>query len=127
MSTIFGSQKFQKSIQLILIVVLLTSTMAFLPQPAIAKKGTGSSGTLTAKLNGRKVIVSGSGFPKSHEFVVNAKSGKGNTAKLGTVKSSAVGGFGATYTLPDKFKINKTLTVCVKDNKSNKRTCTTTK
>jgi hypothetical protein len=29
--------------------------------------------------------------------------------------------------LPVKFKITKTLTVCVKDTKSGKRTCTTAK
>jgi len=126
MSKLFGSQKFQKSIQLMLIVALLVSTFAFLPQPAIAK-GKSSVGTLAAKLNGKKVTVTGSGFPKSHEFTLNAKSKKGNTTKLGTLKSSVAGGFSATYTLPDKFKIVKSLTVCAKDNRSNKRTCTTTK
>lgn len=126
MSNMLGSQRFQKITQLFLIVILLASSFAFLPQPAVAK-GTGSKGSLTAKLDGRKVTVSGENFAKSHEFTVNAKSAKGNAAKLGTIKADSNGSFRNTYTLPDKFKIVKTLTVCVKDNRSNKRTCTTTK
>ena len=128
----FGSQRIQKTIQLILIVVILATTFAFLPQPAVAAGQTAltngsSTGTLTAQLVGRKVTISGTDFNKSREFIVNAKSGKGNTAKLGKVKSNAKGTFKATFTLPDKFKIVKNLTVCVKDTKTGKRTCTTIK
>jgi hypothetical protein len=133
MSDIFGSQRFQKTIQLMLIVVLLTTTFAFLPQPAVAAnqpalaKGTGSNGTLTAQLNGKKITISGTNFNKNRDFIANAKSGKGNSAKLGTVKSNSSGSFKTTFTLPDKFKIVKNLTVCVKETKNGKRTCTTIK
>jgi hypothetical protein len=134
MFTLLSSQRFQKSIQLILIVVLLVSTFAFLPQPAVAAdqaaqaRGNSSAGTLTAKLDGRKVTISGTNFNKNREFIAIAKSKKGSSSKLGTVKSSSSGSFKITFTLPaDKFKILKNLTVCVKDTKNNKRTCTTVK
>ena len=129
MSTLLSSQRFQKSVQLMLVVVLLAATFAFLPQPAAAAdraaqaRGNGGAGTLTAKLDGRKVTINGTNFNKNREFMVNAKSGKGTTAKLGTVKSSDTGTFKSTFTLPDKIKIIKNLTVCVKDTKNNKRTC----
>jgi hypothetical protein len=131
MLTKSGSQKFQNAIQLILMLVLFASTFAFFPQPAVAAnqpalaKGSGGIGTLIAKLDGRKISLSGTNFNKSREYIVNAKSGKGNSAKLGTVKSNKEGSFKTTLTLPVKFKITKTLTVCVKDTKSGKRTCTT--
>ncbi len=133
MSNIFGSQRFQKTTQLILIVVLFATSFAFLPQPVVAAhqpalaKGTGSNGSLSAQLNNRKVTISGTNFIKNREFIVNAKSFKGNTAKLGTIKSNNSGSFKVTYNLPDKFKVVKTLTVCVKDSKTSKRTCTTVK
>jgi hypothetical protein len=126
MSKLFDSQKLQKAIQLIMIVALLASTLAFLPQPAMAT-GKGSVGTLAAQLNGRKVTVSGTDFIKNRGFIVNAKSSKGSASKLGTVTSNSVGAFKTVFTLPDKFKVVKGLTVCVKDNKTSKRTCVTTK
>jgi hypothetical protein len=127
MSTILGSRKFQKTIQLILILVLLSTSFAFLPQQAAPAKASGGAGTLTAQLNGRKVTISGADFNKNREFIVNAKSGKGNTAKLGSVKSNNKGVFKTTFTLPNQFKIVKSLTVCVKDRQNGKRTCTTLK
>ncbi len=133
MSKIFSSQKIQKTIQIMLILALLAATFAFLPQPAVAAtkavvdKTSGSAGSLTAKLSGRKVTVSGENFSKNREFVINAKSGKGNAAKLGTLKSNNSGAFKATFTLPDKFKIIKSLTICAKDKKTGKRTCTLVK
>ena len=88
MSKYFGSQSFQKTIQLVLIVVLLATTLAFLPQPAVAAdhsalNNAGVKGTLTAQLNGRKVTISGTNFNSSREFIVNAKSGNGSSTKLG--------------------------------------------
>ncbi len=124
MPTYLSSQRFQKIIQLALVVAMLASSIAFLPQPTQAK---GSSGTLTARLNGKKVTVSGEDFRQNREFIVNAKSAKGSNAKLGTLKSDKAGSFQSTFTLPDKFKVVKNLTVCVKDNRTSKRTCTTTK
>jgi len=133
MSTNLSSHRFQKTIQFILIVVLLATSFAFLPQPAVAadqsapSNGNGGAGTLTAQLNGRKVTISGAGFNKNREFIVNAKSGKGNTTKLGSVKSNNKGVFKTTFTLPTQFKMVKSLTVCVKDRQNGKRTCTTIK
>jgi hypothetical protein len=129
MSNSFGSQRFQKTIQLLLVLVMLSASFAFWPQPVAAAdqpalaKATGGSGTLTAQLNVRKITISGTNFNKNREFIVNVKSGKGNTAKLGTVKSNSKGSFKTTFTLPSKFKIVKGMTVCVKDNKTSKRTC----
>jgi hypothetical protein len=132
-STILSSHRIQKTIQFILIVVLLATSFAFLPQPAVAAdqaapaKGNGGAGTLTAQLNGRKITISGADFNKNREFIVNAKSGKGNTTKLGSVKSNNKGVFKTTFTLPNQFKMVKSLTVCVKDRQNGKRTCTTLK
>jgi len=129
MSTLLSSQRFQKTVQLMLVVVLLVATFAFLPQPAAAAdqaaqaRGNGGAGTLTAKLDGRKITISGTNFNKSREFIVNVRSGKNNGAKLGTLKSSDAGTFRSTFTLPDKITIVKNLSVCVKDTKNNKRTC----
>jgi hypothetical protein len=128
----FGSQRFQKTIQLVLIVVLLATTFAFLPQPAVAAEhaalaNVNSNGTLTAQLNGRKVTISGTNFNKSREFIANAKSGNGNSTKLGSVKSNSKGAFKTTFNLPVKFKITKNLMVCVRDIKTSKRTCVTIK
>ncbi len=126
MSNVFASQKLQKAIQIFLIFVLLTSSLAFLPQTVQAKGSTG--GTLSAHMNSRKVSISGQNFPKNHDYIVTAKSGKGSATKIGSVKSSASGSFTATLTLPTKFKLNtKATTVCVKDNRTSKRTCTTAK
>ncbi len=128
----FGSQKFQKMIQIVLIVALLATTFAFLPQPAVAADhsalaNASGSGTLTAQLNNRKVTISGTNFNKSREFMVNAKSGNGSSTKLGSIKSNTKGAFKTTFNLPDKFKVVKNLMVCVRDMKTSKRTCVTIK
>jgi hypothetical protein len=128
----FGSQRFQKITQIVLIVVLLATTFAFLPQPAAAAEHSAlahasGNGTLTAQLNNRKVTISGTNFNKSREFMVNAKSGNGTSNKLGSIKSNSKGAFKTTFNLPDKFKIVKNLMVCVRDTKTSKRTCVTIK
>jgi hypothetical protein len=124
MSNIFGSQKFQKTIQLALIVAVLVSTFAFLPYPVAA----GQKGTLIARVENGKVTISGENFNKNRDFIVNAKSGKTNSAKLGTVKSNDTGVLTrTTFSLPTNLKSTRPLTVCVKDIKNNKRTCTTIK
>jgi len=119
------SKKFYRLFQLIIILALLASTFAVLPQ---AVQAGSQKGVLTAKLASQKVTVSGENFNKNHEFVVTGKSGKSSSAKLGYLKSDDSGVLAKTvFTLPDKLKVVKTLTVCVKDTKSNKRTCITTK
>lgn len=111
----------------LLAVAVIASSLVVAPQPTSAAApdaAVGATPRFTARIQGSKLIIDGSGFPARRGFFVKARRNANfSWTRLGALQADRNGGIRGTFNLPDELRKGYTLRVCLKDLKTSKAYC----
>jgi len=112
--------------RIVLILAVLTSSLAWIPSTAQAAPQTETSAApvIDAWIIGNRLYVEASNLPGKHVFNLRARrDSEEKWTKLSRVKSNRLGDLNKSLRLPNKLTQASRLQVCLKDKKAGQQYC----